>query len=133
MSHVTTAPRAHPLLERLEAWAHQGRVRALIVKGAVTVVGPLVVLAGAAMTVLPGPGLVVMALGLGLLAIEYEWARRALHLMGHTLSRARKVAVPRDASPGRRALGVAMIGAVAVGAFVLTTAVTAFVGSLAIL
>ena len=64
MSHATVTPRAQELLSRLEAWAHRGRGRALAVKVAVTVLGPLVVLTGIAMTVLPGPGLVVMALGL---------------------------------------------------------------------
>jgi uncharacterized protein (TIGR02611 family) len=40
--------------------------------------GFLVVLAGLAMLVLPGPGLLVIALGLGILALEFAWAERLL-------------------------------------------------------
>ena len=41
-----------------------------------TVAGGLAVAAGVAMLVLPGPGLVTIALGLGLLGQEYAWAAR---------------------------------------------------------
>ena len=41
-------------------------------------VGSTVVAIGAIMLVLPGPGLLVIALGLGVLAIEFAWARRWL-------------------------------------------------------
>jgi len=44
----------------------------------VTAGGGLLLLAGAAMLVLPGPGLLVIAAGLGLLATEFVWARRML-------------------------------------------------------
>ena len=40
--------------------------------------GFLVVLAGLAMLVLPGPGLLVIAVGLGILALEFAWAERLL-------------------------------------------------------
>ena len=42
----------------------------------ITVVGSLAVAAGIAMLVLPGPGLVAIALGLGLLGQEHTWAAR---------------------------------------------------------
>ena len=42
----------------------------------VAVVGMLAVLAGVAMLVLPGPGLVTIALGFGILGREYTWAAR---------------------------------------------------------
>jgi len=124
---------AHERIDRLEAWAHEGRVRRVVVKVVVTVLGPLVVLVGAAMTVLPGPGLVVIALGLALLALEYEWARRALAFMGRTLARARDAALPKDGSGPRRAFGVAGAVAFFVATFALTTAVTTYLGSQAIL
>ena len=44
----------------------------------VSVGGGLLLAAGAAMLVLPGPGLVVIAAGLALLATEFLWARRML-------------------------------------------------------
>ncbi len=47
-------------------------------KIAVTVVGGAVVLGGAVLLVLPGPGLLVIAAGLALLATQYVWAQRLL-------------------------------------------------------
>lgn len=131
--HADTARPPHALLTRVETWAHGSRVRSLVTRVGVTVVGPLLVLAGIAMTVLPGPGLVVAALGLGLLALEYEWARRALRLTGRWLSRARDTALPTDASPSRRLLGVAGAVAAVVATTALTAAVTTLLGSYAFL
>jgi uncharacterized protein (TIGR02611 family) len=45
---------------------------------AVAVIGGTVVLIGIAMIVLPGPALVVIPLGLGILGLEFAWARRWL-------------------------------------------------------
>jgi tellurite resistance protein TerC len=47
-------------------------------KVAVLVAGSLLVGVGVAMLVLPGPGLLVIPLGLSLLATEFPWARRLL-------------------------------------------------------
>ena len=96
---------------------------------AISIVGGAVLLIGVALLVLPGPGLVVMALGLALLALEYDWARTLLQLMGKALSRARNTALPRDGSPARRVFGVTMIGAFLVLGFVLTTSITALLSA----
>jgi hypothetical protein len=53
---------------------HEKNARRVVV----TVVGVTVVMIGAAMLVLPGPGLVVIPAGLTILASEYSWARRWL-------------------------------------------------------
>ena len=45
---------------------------------AIFVAGSAVVLAGVAMLVLPGPGIVVIIAGLAILATEFVWAERAL-------------------------------------------------------
>jgi uncharacterized protein (TIGR02611 family) len=45
---------------------------------AVTIVGFAVLVAGVAMLVLPGPGLLVIIAGLAILATEYVWAQRLL-------------------------------------------------------
>jgi len=45
---------------------------------AVGVVGSTVIVVGVALLVLPGPAFVVLPIGLGILAIEFEWARRLL-------------------------------------------------------
>ena len=133
MSHATVTPRAQELLSRLEAWAHRGRGRALAVKVAVTVLGPLVVLTGIAMTVLPGPGLVVMAIGFALLALEYDWARHVMRRLGDALARARRAVLPQGASHRRRAVGVLGAGAFVAATTMLTAAVTTYVGALAVL
>ena len=129
MTHAATTPRAQQLLDRLEAWAHRGRVRSLLVKVTVPVTGPLVILAGIAMTVLPGPGLVVVGIGLALLALEYAWARALLVRTGRLLDGARRAALPSDGSPGRKAVGVAAAGVFLVATTLLTAGVTAYLGS----
>ncbi len=129
MTSTSLTPRAHQLLTRIEAWAHRGPVRAVVVKVGVSVLGPLVVLAGVAMLVLPGPGLVVMALGAALLALEYDWARRALVACGRVLDRGRRALLPKDASTGRRALGVATTVAVLVATTGITAAFSTYVGT----
>lgn len=44
----------------------------------VAVIGFTVLLIGVAMIVLPGPAILVIPLGLGILATEFVWARRLL-------------------------------------------------------
>ena len=44
----------------------------------VGIVGGTVAILGIAMIVLPGPGMLVIPLGLGILAAEFAWARRWL-------------------------------------------------------
>jgi tellurite resistance protein TerC len=45
----------------------------------VAVVGTTVVLIGVALIVLPGPAFVVIPIGLGILGLEFAWARHWLH------------------------------------------------------
>jgi tellurite resistance protein TerC len=45
----------------------------------VVVVGTTVLLLGVAMIALPGPAVLVIPLGLGILGLEFAWARRWLH------------------------------------------------------
>jgi hypothetical protein len=127
MAEAALAPDV--LLERLDSWAARGIARALVVKVVATVAGPPVVLAGIAMLVLPGPGLVVMAAGLALLALEYPWARRVLALLGRGLAWVRELVLPKGASGVRRVLGLAMIAGVFVAGFLATTAARAFLGA----
>jgi tellurite resistance protein TerC len=47
-------------------------------KPIVGVIGSTVVLIGVAMMVLPGPAFIVIPVGLGILATEFAWARRAI-------------------------------------------------------
>jgi hypothetical protein len=75
---------------------------------AVSVVGGALVLAGLAMLVLPGPGILVVALGFAVLGTEYAWAASALERtkqtagqVGQAAKRGAKGAV-RVARRGRR-------------------------------
>ena len=52
--------------------------RNILRKTWISITGVAVIVAGIAMLVLPGPGLVTIAAGLGLLATEFEWAKRLL-------------------------------------------------------
>jgi tellurite resistance protein TerC len=45
---------------------------------AIAIVGGTVLIIGVAMIVLPGPAFVVIPVGLGILGIEFAWARRWL-------------------------------------------------------
>ena len=51
---------------------------------AVAVIGGSIVLLGVAMVVLPGPAIVVIPLGLGVLSLEFAWARHWLRKLRTT-------------------------------------------------
>ena len=55
---------------------------------AISVVGATIVLLGVVMLVTPGPGLVVIPVGLAILSIEFAWARHWLRKMRESISRA---------------------------------------------
>ncbi|MFN6122071.1 MAG: PGPGW domain-containing protein, partial [Actinomycetes bacterium] len=81
---------------------------------AVFVVGVAILGAGAAMVVLPGPGVLVMLVGLAVLATEFAWAERALdRTAGAAATAASKVSGSRS---GRLALVASGLGMVVGGA-----------------
>lgn len=55
----------------------------------VAVIGLTILLIGVAMTVLPGPAFIVIPVGLGILATEFAWARRAVRRARVMIARAR--------------------------------------------
>jgi len=59
---------------------------------AVTVVGAAFVVAGLAMLVLPGPGILVVAVGFAILGTEYAWAAAALERTKRTAASAGRMA-----------------------------------------
>ena len=65
-------------LEGVEKRRERHRERSRIVRAAVVLAGFVVVLVGLAMIPLPGPGLLVIAAGLAVLALEFAWAERLL-------------------------------------------------------
>lgn len=78
---------------------------------AVTVVGGAVLLGGLAMLVLPGPGILVVAVGFAILGTEYAWAASALDKTKRAAATAGGIAreqagrVARGAGGGARSLG----------------------------
>ncbi len=91
------------LRERREAYKGYGRAYRI----AWVTAGVIVVVAGLAMIVLPGPALVVIPIGLAMLSLEFAWAER---LLDSTLERgidAKDIAL--NASRGQKIVGVAAI------------------------
>jgi uncharacterized protein (TIGR02611 family) len=56
----------------------------------IAVIGGTVVLFGAILLVLPGPGVLVIAGGLAILATEFLWAKRALRNAKGAVAKARR-------------------------------------------
>ena len=77
---------------RNQIWKTAGRHLVRLVVG---VIGMLVLLVGIVMLVIPGPAIVVIPMGLGILATQFAWARRLLHELRE---RAKKLARPTQAS-----------------------------------
>ncbi len=106
----------HATIEKLRQRKEQHAQRSRIYRLAVGVVGALLVLGGLFLTLpgVPGPGLVVVAIGLGLLALEFDRAERLLEKILDRLD---------DAKDASRPVQVALVAggvALAIGAFALT-------------
>ncbi|MDP3259880.1 MAG: PGPGW domain-containing protein [Thermodesulfovibrionales bacterium] len=56
----------------------------------IAIVGFTVLLIGLAMIVLPGPAFIVIPVGLGILAIEFAWARRLLKRVKYKIQNFKK-------------------------------------------
>lgn len=69
---------------------------------AVTVAGGALVVAGLTMIVLPGPGILVVAIGFAVLGTEYAWAAIAFERTKRTAAQAGKIAQRTARSAGRR-------------------------------
>ena len=73
---------------------------------AILVVGGTMVVLGIIMIVTPGPGILGIAIGLTILAVEFTWARRWLKRLRETISngmasnRARRAENHRDQAEG---------------------------------
>ncbi len=55
----------------------------------VGVIGGTILLIGVALIVLPGPAFIVIPIGLGILATEFAWARRAIDRGRRAIAKAR--------------------------------------------
>ena len=104
--------------QRLHARRERHRRRPLAIRALVLLGGLGAFLAGIARLVLPGPGIPLLAVGLGLLALEFEWADR---LLSRVVRHAERVA---PASTEKRIA----LGALAIAAAVAATAVVSVWG-----
>jgi uncharacterized protein (TIGR02611 family) len=95
------------------------RERSKVVRAAVVLAGFVVVLAGLAMIPLPGPGLLVTAAGLALLALEFVWAERVLERtidhMGKATDRVKRAGLAQRVILGL--LGVLVVAAALTAAY----------------
>lgn len=90
---------------------------AVVRRSIVTIVGLLIVLGGIALMVLPGPGILLVVVGLAVLATEYAWAR---DLLGTAKEKAVKAQEEAVASPWRTGATVLFaVGMIAVGVAML--------------
>jgi cation:H+ antiporter len=97
-----------PLAQPFAHWAGPARAARRLL---VTLVGITVLGAGAVLLVAPGPGLIVIALGLLVLGTEYEWARRRARTTMHKAQQAADAAAARPAAlAGTTAFALGMIG-----------------------
>ncbi|MGB3736985.1 MAG: PGPGW domain-containing protein [Ilumatobacter sp.] len=84
-------------------------------KVAVLIVGVAVVLAGVALLALPGPGVLVIIVGLVVLATEFEWAQR---LLDYVVERAAGATTKVQESKSGRIM-LALSGLILIGAGVV--------------
>jgi putative transmembrane protein PGPGW len=88
------------------------RPRPLVVRGLIVLGGFALVGVGGLLLVLPGPGLLVIAAGLGLLSLEFRWAAR---LRRSVVARIQRVTPQRRS---HRLAGLAALIAVGIAASV---------------
>lgn len=101
------------LVDRIRNQRDRHRLRSRAFRIPVAVVGFALVVFGVALLVLPGPGWLVIAIGLALLALEFAWAERVLTHAVERLDAARERAA--EASLAQKALGFG-VGAAAAAA-----------------
>lgn len=92
--YADEAERAHRLSRRFGRWMERWRAMIrrrpwlnTLYKVLVTVLGVVVVVVGLILVPLPGPGWLIVFIGLTILGTEYHWARRLLGWLRRTLAR----------------------------------------------
>lgn len=108
---------------RLRSWFHARPGGAQIWRAGVALVGGVVIVVGIVLLAAPGPGWLVIFLGLGIWATEFAWAKSLLRLVRRTVSTwtAWLRRQPRWLSALVGALGLIMLVAVAAGAWFLVS------------
>jgi uncharacterized protein (TIGR02611 family) len=111
-------------LRRLEALRDRVRARhggALVWRIGVTVIGVVIIAVGIVLLPLPGPGWLIIFAGLGVLATEYEWAKRLLRFARDQVQRWTDWVKrqPRVVQVVVGVLGVAFLAAIFLGVYVV--------------
>lgn len=77
------------MIERVRARKEAHKRRNKLYRIGFAIVGVLLILVGLALSVpgVPGPGVLVAAVGLGMLALEFVWAERLLERLLHYVER----------------------------------------------
>src|SRR5919204_3819779 len=85
-----------PAIQKLRERKERHKQRGLVIRVAVGLGGVLVMLAGLLLALpgVPGPGLVLVAIGLGILALEFDPAERLLERILDRVEGARERASP---------------------------------------
>jgi uncharacterized protein (TIGR02611 family) len=106
------------LLVKLRERKERHKQRHILHRIAIVIIGVLIVLAGGALSApgVPGPGIAVILIGLGFLALEFDWAERLLE-RGIIYADRLKDRAEETSTTQRVVAGLA--GALAVAAFVV--------------
>jgi len=104
------------LLIKLQERKERHRQRNILYRIAIVIVGILIVIAGIIMSGpgVPGPGIVTIILGLGFLALEFDWAERWLEKV--ILWGDRAAGRAEETTPRQRLIA-GIVTALALGAF----------------
>jgi uncharacterized protein (TIGR02611 family) len=95
------------IVRRLRARQAEHQRRGLLYRAAFVLVGLVLLAAGIAMLVLPGPAFVVIPIGLAILSLEFKWAENLLEHALIKADQARRSAA--QASPAQKALSAALV------------------------
>ena len=99
-----TPPEKQTLAEKLQRRRERHLKRSKAYRVAFMVLAFVVVLGGLALVPLPGPGWAIVFVGLGMLALEFDWAERLMEKALNRIEAAQQAA--KNASPAEKALGV---------------------------
>ena len=91
---------------RIRTWFKKTVIGRLVWRIVIGVIGGVVTVAGAIALVGPGPGLLIVLAGLGILATEFAWAARVMvHTRTYAQKAADKAGIPKWAQLALIAVG----------------------------
>jgi uncharacterized protein (TIGR02611 family) len=106
------------LLVKLRERKERHKQRHILHRIAIVIVGVLIVLAGGALSApgVPGPGIAVIVIGLGFLALEFDWAER---LLERAIVWGDRVKDRAEETSTTQRVVAGLVGAIALAAFVV--------------